>query len=140
MGSYLQQVIDFKALIERIAKNEGFRPKVYKCSEGVDTFGHGLTYITEEESLHIVAGRVPKKHLKLSDIDWYKDLPPMVQGVIIEMTYQLGNSGMLKFKKMIANMKEKNWKCAADEMLDSLWAKQTPGRVNLLADIVREHG
>ena len=46
---------DFKALIERIAENEGF-PKdgrVYKCSEGVDTFGHGFTYITEEESLNI---------------------------------------------------------------------------------------
>jgi len=132
---------DFKALIERIAKNEGFRSKVYKCSEGVDTFGHGLTYITEEESLHIVAGRVPKKHLKLLDkLDWYKDLPPMVKEVLIEMTYQMGTSGMLKFKKMIANMKEKNWKGAATEMLDSRWAKQTPNRANRLADIVREHG
>ena len=132
---------DFKALIERISVNEGFRSKPYQCSEDVWTIGHGLTYITEEESLHIVAGRVPKKHLKLLDkLDWYKDLPPMVQGVIIEMTYQMGISGMLKFKKMIANMKEKNWANAADEMLDSLWAKQTPSRANQLADIVREHG
>ena len=37
---------NFKSLITRIAINEGFRSKVYKCSEGVDTFGHGLTYIT----------------------------------------------------------------------------------------------
>ena len=132
---------DFKALIERIAKNEGFRSKVYKCSEGVDTFGHGLTYITEEESLHIVAGRVPKKHLKLLDkLDWYKDLPPMVQGVIIEMTYQLGTNGMLQFKKMIANMKNKEFQLAATEMLDSRWHKQTPARSERLADIVREHG
>ena len=132
---------DFKALIERIAENEGFRSKVYKCSEGVDTFGHGLTYITEEESLHIVAGRVPKKHLKLLDkLDWYKELPPMVQGVIIVMTYQIGTSGMLKFKKMIANMKEKDWAGASEEMKDSLWYRQTPGRCERLAQIVREHG
>ena len=132
---------DFKALIERIAENEGFRSKVYKCSEGVDNFGHGLTYITEEESLHIVAGRVPKKHLKLLDkLDWYKDLPPMVKEVLIERTYQMGTSGMLKFKKMIANMKEKNWKGAADEMKDSLRYRQTPGRCERLATIVREHG
>ena len=132
---------DFKALIERIAENEGFRSKVYKCSEGVDTFGHGLTYITEEESLHIVAGRVPKKHLKLLDkLDWYKDLPPMVQGVIIEMTYQIGTSGMLKFKKMIVHMKNKEFQLAATEMLDSRWHKQTPARSERLADIVREHG
>ena len=134
---------DFKALIERIAENEGF-PKdgrVYKCSEGVDTFGHGFTYITEEESLHILSNRIPKKHLKLLDkLDWYKDLPPMVQGVIIEMTYQIGTSGMLKFKKMIANMKDSNWKEAADEMKNSLWYRQTPGRCERLATIVREHG
>jgi lysozyme len=132
---------DFKALIERIAENEGFRSKVYKCSEGVDTFGHGLTYITEEESLNILASRVPKKHLKLLDkLDWYKDLPPMVQGVIIEMTYQIGTSGMLKFKKMIVHMKNKEFQLAATEMLDSRWHKQTPARSERLADIVREHG
>ena len=31
-------------------------------------------------------------------------------------------------------------KAAAEEMLDSRWAKQPPGRANRLADIVREHG
>ena len=41
---------------------------------------------------------------------------------------------------MIANMKDSNWKGAADEMLDSLWAKQTPNRANRLSEIVREHG
>ena len=46
----------------------------------------------------------------------------------------------MKFKKMIANMIDKDWKGAATEMLDSLWAKQTPNRANRLADIVREHG
>jgi hypothetical protein len=56
------------------------------------------------------------------------------------MTYQMGTSGMLKFKKMIANMKEKNWKGAADEMKDSLWYRQTPGRCERLSQIVREHG
>ena len=64
----------------------------------------------------------------------------MVQGVIVEMTYQIGTSGMLKFKKMIANMKEKNWAKASDEMKDSLWYRQTPGRCERLAQIGREHG
>ena len=132
---------DFKTLVERIAKNEGFESKPYKCSEGVLTIGHGLTYITEEESLHILAGRISQLHLRLLDSqDWYKNLPPEIQGVIIEMCFQMGVYGMLKFKKMITNMKDSNWKGAADEMLDSLWARQTPNRANRLSEIVREHG
>ena len=134
-------MLDFKALIERIGVNEGFRSKPYQCSEDVWTIGHGLTWLTEDESLSILSGRISKLHLKLSkDLDWYDALPPEVCGILIEMVFQCGFSGVMKFRKMIANMKDKNWKGAADEMLDSLWAKQTPERANRLADIVREHG
>ena len=132
---------DFKALIERIGVNEGFRNKPYQCIEGVWTIGHGITWLTEEESLHILTGRISQLHLKLlDDLDWYKEMPPEVQGCIIEMCYQLGFTGFCKFKKAIANMKDKNWKEASKEMLDSKWAKQTSNRANQLADIVREHG
>ena len=141
MGIYLQVMIDFKALIERIGINEGFRSKPYQCSEDVWTIGHGLTWLTEEESLHILTGRISQLHLKLlDDLDWYKDMPPEIQGILIEMVYQIGYSGVMKFKKMISNMIDKDSKGAATEMLDSLWAKQTPNRANRLADIGREHG
>ena len=132
---------DFKALIERIGVNEGFRSKPYQCSENVWTIGHGLTWLTEEESLHILAGRISQLHLKLLDkFDWYKDLPPEIQGVVIECCFQMGGTGWSKFKKAIAHKQDKNWKGAADEILDSKWAKQTSNRANRLADIVREHG
>ena len=132
---------DFKSLIERIGVNEGFRSKPYQCTEGVWTIGHGLTWITEEESSSILSGRISQLHLQLlDDLDWYEDMPPEVKGVIIEMCYQMGFTGFCKFKRAIANMKENNWKDAATEMLDSLWAKQTSNRANQLADIVREHG
>ena len=134
-------MIDFQALIERIGVNEGFRRKPYQCSEGVWTIGHGLTWITEKESLHILADRIAQLHLQLpKDLDWYDDMPPEVQGVIIEMIYQMGFVGFTKFKKAIAHMKNKEWRLVAYEMLDSKWAKQTPNRANQLADIVREHG
>ena len=129
---------DFKALIERIGVNEGFRSKPYQCSEGVWTIGHGLTWLTEEESLHILSGRISQLHLKLlDDLDWYKDMPPEIQGVIIEMCFQIGFSGVMKFRKMIANMQDKNWKEASKEMLDSLWAKQTPNRAKELSEEMR---
>ena len=136
---------DFKALIERLMVNEGFRSKVYKCSEGFDTIGYGFAIkdleLTEEEASMLLANRVSQKHLKLLDnLEWYKDMPPEIQGVILEMVYQMGLSGFKKFKKAIAHMKNKEWQLASHEMLDSKWAKQTPSRANQLADIVGEHG
>ena len=132
---------DFNKLIERILENEGFKSKPYQCSEGVWTMGHGITYLTEEESKRIVADRIAEKHLGLgSTLDWYDDLPPGVQGVVLEMTFQMGTSGMLKFKKMIKAMADKEWAKAADEMKDSRWYRQTPGRCERLADIVASHG
>ena len=132
---------DFKPLIERIAENEGFRSKPYQCTEDVWTIGHGLTWITEEESLSILTGRISQLHLNLlDDLDWYEDMPPEVKGVIIEMCFQMGFAGFCKFKKAIAHMKEKEFTLAAGEMLDSKWHRQTPKRSEQLADIVREHG
>ena len=132
---------DFKSLVKRIGSNEGFERTPYKCTEGVWTIGHGFTWITEEESLHILAGRVSELHLELGNKwSWYDDLPPEVQGVVVECCFQLGVHGFSKFKKAIAHMKDKEWQLAADEMLDSLWAKQTPNRANRLATIVRDHG
>ena len=134
-------MIDFKALIERIGVNEGFRSKPYQCSEDVWTIGHGLTWLTEEESLHILTGRISQLHLKLGEkLDWYDNMPPEVQGVVIEMCYQMGFTGFCKFKKAINHMKEKEWQLAAHEMLDSKWHRQTPKRSEQLAGIVREHG
>ena len=132
---------ELQDIVEDIKKHEGFEPKVYECSEGVWTIGHGITWLTEEESLHILTGRISQLHLKLLDkLDWYKDMPPEVQGIIIEMCYQMGFTGFTKFKKAISHMKNKEFQLAAEEMLDSIWAKQTPNRANRLADIVREHG
>tara|TARA_Y100000310_G_scaffold195939_1_gene195966 strand:- start:917 stop:1333 length:417 start_codon:yes stop_codon:yes gene_type:complete len=136
---------DFKALIERLKINEGFRSQVYKCSEGFDTIGYGFAIkdleLTEEEATLLLANRVAKKHLMVSgNLDWYSDMPPEIQGVIIEMVYQMGFSGFTKFKKAITHMKEREWQLAAHEMLDSRWAKQTPNRANQLAGVVREHG
>tara|TARA_Y100000310_G_C20031075_1_gene511822 strand:- start:42 stop:458 length:417 start_codon:yes stop_codon:yes gene_type:complete len=136
---------DIKALIERLKINEGFRSTVYKDHLGFDTIGYGFAIkdlvLSEEISTLILTELVEKKLEYLKQrLDWFSDMPPEIQGVILEMTYQMGFSGFCKFKKTIAHMKDKHWKAAADEMLDSKWAKQTLNRANLLADIVREHG
>jgi lysozyme len=53
------------------------------------------------------------------------------------MCYQLGLSGFSKFKKTIYYLETQQYDEAADEMLDSLWAKQTPNRAKELSNIIR---
>jgi lysozyme len=49
-------------------------------------------------------------------------------GVLVEMAYQLGISGLLKFAKMHAAIRVNDFVTAHSEGLDSVWAEQTPNR------------
>ena len=64
-------------------------------------------------------------------------MPQEVQEVVLNMCYQLGITGVSKFRKAISALQEGEWQEAADEMLDSLWARQTSNRAEELSNIVR---
>ncbi len=69
------------------------------------------------------------------NFSFYECLNDVRKGVVIEMVFQLGARGVGKFIKFRAAAMCHQWKEAAAEMLDSKWAKQTPGRAKLLASI-----
>ena len=133
-------------VINRLKINEGYRSKVYKCSLGYDTIGYGFAIkdleLTEEISTIILTQLVEKKHNFLqTKLIWYDEMPTEIQGVIIEMVYQIGYTGFTKFKKAIKHMKNKNFVNASKEMLDSKWAKNdSPQRAKRLAKIVENYG
>ena len=53
------------------------------------------------------------------------------------MVFQLGMTGVSKFVNCLKAIKEEDWATAADEMLDSKWAKQTPSRAEQLSSVIR---
>jgi lysozyme len=65
-------------------------------------------------------------------------MPQEIKDVVMEMCYQLGVTGVSKFKKTLAYLQDKQWEKASVEMLDSLWAKQTPNRAKELSNRVKE--
>ena len=67
-----------------------------------------------------------------------KDMPEEGQDVIYEMCYQLGVTGVSKFKKTLAYLENNEFRMAAKEMLDSKWHRQTPNRSQRLSDIIKE--
>jgi len=129
-------------LLERIKEHEGFRSKVYKCTEGYDTIGYGFAIKDLELDEDIAEEILMRKLTKLikqvrSKFDWLDSVPREVQGVLVEMSYQMGVTGVTKFKKALHAMQMFQWRIAATELLDSRWAKQTPNRAKELSDIIK---
>ena len=128
-------------LIEAVKLSEGFRDRVYKDSLGIDTIGYGFAIkdlvldedISEmilERKLEALIERVNKR------FDFVECLPDEAQEVIYEMCYQLGVTGVSKFKKTLLYLENEEFNMASKEMLDSKWARQTPNRAKRLSDII----
>ena len=129
-------------LIDDIKKHEGFRARVYQCTEGYDTIGYGFAIkdleLTEHIADQILMKKLSELNLKIIDrFKWYFTSPQKVQDVVVNMCYQMGLSGFSKFKKTIYYLETEQYEEAADEMRDSLWPKQTPNRSKELSDIIR---
>ena len=132
-------------LIESIKKHEGYVGVVYKDSLGIDTIGYGFAIKDLELDADICDIILERKLKDLKDririkFDWYIYIPPEIQDIIIEMCYQLGVTGFSKFKKTIAYLQDKKWEEASVEMLDSLWARQTPNRAKEMSNRVKKLG
>ena len=132
---------ELQEIVEDIKKHEGFRAKVYECTEGYDTIGYGFAVkdlIIDEDIATLILMR--KLHTLLERITiafpWFKDIDDKAKGVVINMCYQLGIRGFSKFKKTIYYLETEQYEEASSEMLDSLWAKQTPGRAKELSKII----
>ena len=129
-------------LIDDIKKHEGVRARVYQSTEGYYTIGYGFAIkdleLTEHIADQILMKKLSELNLKIIDrFKWYFTSPQKVQDVVVNMCYQMGISGFSKFKKTIYYLETEQYEEAADEMLDSLWHKQTPNRSKELSDIIR---
>ena len=130
-------------LKERIKSNEGFSSKPYKDQLGYLTIGYGHLILPNENIL--LKKQIHKKELEeIFEKDFKKALSDFNNAfkpftlnkkeseLLIEMIFQLGIKGCLKFKNLIKNIKKGNKHLVCFDMMDSLWYKQTPNRVKNL--------
>ena len=135
--------------MDRIKLHEGFVPKIYKDSLGFKTIGFG--HLCKSDETWEEDKEYSKEHLELvfktdfnnalshaNSLTCELELDERAKEVIIEMVFQLGIGGVMKFKMMWNALKDQNYSEAADQMLDSLWAKQTPKRAKSLSDVMRK--
>ena len=126
-------------LLKNIKESEGFVEHVYDDSLGIPTIGYGFAIkdlILDKDIATEILSRKIKKLINRVDgkFDWFNEANDEIKEVVVEMCYQLGVGGFSKFKKTISYFAAKDYKKASVEMLDSLWAKQTPNRAIKLSN------
>ena len=136
-------------MIDQIANDlksdEGWVPHAYQDHLGFWTIGYGFLiderkggqipeHIGEDWLRWEVADRFDALH---EELPWLHSQPESVIRALVNMTYQLGLSGVLRFKKMLSALEEGDREKAAEEALDSRWAEQTPNRAHRVASWIR---
>ena len=142
-------------LKESIKIHEGFREKVYLCPTGHPTVGYGFRVadlspdelalnggavepMSKEVAEKILDIKITKfKKQIYSALPWLTYAPMDIQDALCEMAYQMGVAGLLGFKNTLAMIKERRYSQAAENMLKSKWASQTPTRAKEIANLVR---
>ena len=155
---------DREDLIKQLAHHEGVVLKVYKDSLGIDTIGIGrnlahrgievveLTYMQKtmndvftngitKEDAYFLANKdieiVEDELLRARAV--VKDLDAVRQRVLVDMGFNMGIPRLNRFFRMWGAINEQEYKSAAEEMQDSLWAGQVKSRANTLS-YAMEHG
>ncbi|WRE42542.1 lysozyme [Helicobacter pylori] len=114
-----------------IVDSERFSPSIYTDKTGHPTIGYGYNL-----SVYSYEGkRITKAYGLLTDIlkenykailsyGWYKNLDAMRRMVILDLSYNLGLNGLLKFKQFIKAIEDKNYALAVERLQKSPYFNQ----------------
>lgn len=132
-------------LAKQLRRDEGVVPHAYEDSEGWLTIGVGRLIdrrkggrLRDDEIEYLLQNDITEKTDELiRRLPWVADLDEARQGVLINMAFNLGVSGLLGFRKTLALVKAGDYAAASVEMLDSKWARQVKGRATRLSKQMR---
>ena len=127
-------------IVAQLKEHEGFRGQPYDDHLGNPTIGYGtLLPLSKAESVMLLRHRLISKAEELFErSEIYRQASEEVRFVVLNMAYQLGVNGVLKFRLMWRALEQHDYRKASVEMLDSRWATQTPNRAFALAKIMSE--
>ncbi len=126
-------------LTQALAIDEGFRDKAYLDTTGHLTIGYGVNVESEAMPEPVARLWMETKVMQIEVSLWnrfpgYVELCEPRKTVLINMAYNCGTDGLLRFHKMILALQAKNYDDAAQEIINSEIALN---RAKRLADIMR---
>tara|TARA_R110000822_G_scaffold118371_1_gene251103 strand:+ start:2800 stop:3246 length:447 start_codon:yes stop_codon:yes gene_type:complete len=136
-------------VFEQLKIDEGVEYELYNDHLGYPTFGVGHlvlesdpeygkpvgTPVTEQrvaECFESDLSTAISECYALYGQGTFDGLPDEVQGVLVNMMFNMGRPRLSKFKNMNAAVLEGDWKKAAVEGRDSLWHRQVTNRAERL--------
>lgn len=151
-------MIDMNVIMERFALHEGIVLKPYKCPAGYLTIGIGRNLdanpITEEEksvvgdwehgitrnaAFYLLRHDLLRcRRLCRQHISFWSHLDIERKFALLDMCFNLGIYGLLKFKKMLAAMEIGDYRGAAKECLNSKYAKDVGRRAIRIAHTIEK--
>ena len=133
-------------LARQLRGDEDVRPQVYKDSLGFFTIGIGRLVddrksgsgLRPSEMDFMLANDIEDRTAALTKrLPWMYLLDDARRGVLLNMSFQLGVEGLLGFKNTLELVRKGLFPEAAKNMLQSLWAQQTPNRAKRMAEQMR---
>ena len=132
--------MNYDILLEQLKDFEGLELKAYQCTAGKTTIGLGRNLddygITEEEAYYLAKNNIYELEDELDRaIPWWTQLDDARQRALINLAYNVGTTTLLKFKKTLQYLEEGSYEEAAEEVLDSRWAKQVGRRAIFISNV-----
>lgn len=136
--------VNLLRLLEDLKVDEGLR--LYPYPDTADPpkttigFGRNLTDmgISTEEAISMLKNDMTSIVHELQPRLLDMNLSESVERALCNMAYNMGVPRLKKFKKMWAALVDHHYATAADEALDSKWARQVGARAKRIADMIRE--
>jgi len=129
-------------LIRQLKRHEGMRLKPYKCTAGKFTIGVGRNLddvgISEDEAETLLRHDIiTATRQLLNAFPWMGTLNDARIAAMINFTFNVGIGTVKKFKQTLDHMQNYNYDEAADEMMDSKWARQVGSRAAEITEQIR---
>jgi len=131
-------------LLDMIKRHEGVRSKVYVCSGGYETIGVGRNIsetglgLDDKEIAYLLSNDILRIRKELEDeYPWFSRLDTVRQDALIDISFNLGQTVLRKFKNALHAMSKKQYEQAADEFMDSRWSKQVGNRAVEVTNMIK---
>lgn len=148
------------SLVDDLTRDEGYRAAPYKDSLGILTIGCGRNLeanpltgaewkaLLDANEMMVSISKAGANRLLESGIQaaqvkcagtfiWWPKLNTVRQDVLTNMVFNIGMARLSCFSKMLAAIARESFDEAADELLDSLYAKQVGVRAQRLSLLLR---